>query len=119
MKKVEAIIDPYKIDEVKNALTKIGVRRMTLSRVGEFRSQKAHKEVYRGMEYNIDVVKEFKIELTVDTDDMLCQVIETIEQIGNLSDEDIFVSPMEKVTRDSDTKKGGRNEKNRSHCQTI
>jgi len=117
MKKIEAIIDPSKMDEVKNALTKIGIRRMRISKVDEFGRQEAHKEFYRGKEFIVDVVKEFKIELMVPTDEMLSQVIETIEKKGNISDEEIFVSPVEEVTRFM--KKGGRDEKNRSHCKTV
>ena len=117
MKKIEAIIDPSKMEEVKNALTKIGIRRMTISKVDEFESQKSHIEFYRGKEYMINVVKEFKIELIVTTDEMLSQVIEIIEKTGNISDEEIVVSPVEEVTRFM--KKGGRDEKNRGHCQTV
>ncbi len=119
MKKIEAVIDPAKIEEVKNALTRIGIRRMTISKVDEFGSQEAHKEFYRGKEYVVDVVKEFKIELTVTTDEMLGQVIEIIEKTGNVSDEEIFVSPMEEVTRLRNMRGGGRDEKDRSHCQAI
>lgn len=110
MKRVEAVIDPSKREEVKNALTKIGIRRMTISKVDEFGSREAHKEFYRGKEYTVDFVKELKIELMVPTDEMLGQVIETIEKKGNLSDEEIFVSPVEEVARFM--KKGGRDEKN-------
>ncbi len=116
MKKIEVIIDPSKMEELKNALTRIGIRRMTISRVDEFGRQEAHKEFYREREFLVDVVKEFKIELTV-RDEMLGQVIETIEQEASISDEEIFVSPLEEITRF--TKKGGRDEKDRSHCQTI
>jgi nitrogen regulatory protein P-II 1 len=100
MKKIEAIINPINIKEVKNALTEIGVRRMTISKVGGFGSQKGHKEFYRADEYMIDVVEEFKIELIVTTDEMLDQVIETIEKTiktGNVGDEEIFVFPIEEV----------------------
>jgi len=117
MKEIEAIIDPSRMEELKNALTKIGIRRMTISKVDKFESQKRHKEFYRADEYMIDVLKEFKIELIVPADEMLSQVIETIEEKGNISDEEIFVSPLEEVTRFM--KKGGRDEKNRSHCQTV
>jgi nitrogen regulatory protein PII len=117
MKKIEAIIDPLRMEEVKNALTKIGIRRMTISKVDEFESEKRHKEFYRTDEYTIDVVKEFKIEFIVPTDDVLSRVIETIEEKGNISDEEIFVSALEEVTRFM--RKGGRDEKNRSHCQTV
>jgi nitrogen regulatory protein PII len=109
MKRIEAIIDPSKKEEVKNALAKIGIRRMTISKVDEFGGREAHKELYRGKEYIVDVVKELKIELMIPTDEMLGQVIETIERKGNLSDEEIFVSPVEEVTRFM--KKGGRDEK--------
>ena len=117
MKKIEAIIDPSRMEEVKNALTKIGIRRMTISKVNEFGSQEAHKDFYREKEYVVDAVEEFKIELIVTTDEMLDQVIETIEKKGCISDEEIFVSPLEEVTRFM--KKGGRDEKNRSHCRTV
>jgi len=116
MKKIEAIIDPSKMEEVKKALTRIGIRRMTISKVDEFGRQEAHKEFYREKEFIVDVVQEFKIELIV-RDEMLAQVIETIEEKGNIGDEEIFVSPLEEVSRF--TKMGGRDEKNRSHCQTV
>jgi nitrogen regulatory protein P-II 2 len=116
MKKIEAIIDPSMIDEVKSALTRIGIRRIRISKVDEVGRQEAHKEFYREKEFLVDVVQEFKIELMV-TDDMLGQVIETIEKKGNISDEEIFVSPVEEVTRF--TKKGGRDEKNRGYCKTV
>jgi nitrogen regulatory protein P-II 1 len=109
MKRIEAIIDPARMEEVKNALTMIGIRRMTISKVDEFGTQEAHKEFYRTKEYVIDVIKELKIELMVPTDEMLGRVIETIEKKGNISDEEIFVIPVEEVTRFM--KKGGRDEK--------
>jgi nitrogen regulatory protein PII len=101
MKKIEALIDPSKLKEVKNALTKIGIRRMTISKVDEFGIQDAHKEFYRGKECIVDVVKEFKIELMV-TDEMLSQVIEAIKKtikIESVGGEEIFVSFVEKVNR--------------------
>ena len=110
MKRIEAIIDPSRIEEVKNALTKIGIRRITISKVDEFGRQEAHKEFYRTKEFMIDVVKEFKIELMVPTDEMLGQIIGTIEEKGNIREDEIFVSPVEEVTRFM--KKGGRDEKN-------
>jgi nitrogen regulatory protein P-II 1 len=109
MKRIEAIIDPSKKEEVKNALMRVGIRRMTISKVDEFGSREAHKEFYREKEYSVDVVKEIKIEFMVPTDEMLDQVIETIEKKGDISDEEIFVSPVEEVTRFM--KKGGRDEK--------
>ncbi len=102
MKKIEAIIDPSKIEEVKNALAKIGIRRMRISKVDEFGCHQGHKEFYRAKTYMVDVTKEFKIELMVTSDEMLSQVIETIEkatQTEPTEHGDIFVSPVEKVTR--------------------
>jgi nitrogen regulatory protein P-II 1 len=100
MKKIEALIDPCEMEQVKNALIKIGIQRMTISQVDEFESQKYHKVLYRGNEYMVDVAKEFKIELMVTTDEMLNQVIETIEnntKTENLGERKIFVSPVEQV----------------------
>jgi len=98
MKKIEAIIAPSKLQEVKNALTKIGIRRMTISKVDEFGIQDAHKEFYRGKECIVDVAKEFKIELMV-ADEILSKVIETIKKTiktENIGDEEISVSSVEK-----------------------
>jgi nitrogen regulatory protein PII len=101
MKKIEAIIKPFKLDEVKNALTKIGVQGMTVSEVKGFGRQKGHTEVYRGAEYTIDFVPKAKIELIV-TDDLAAQVIETIERgakTGKIGDGKIFVSSVEEIIR--------------------
>jgi len=100
MKKVEAIINPSDIEEVKDALNKIGIERMTISKVDEFESQKRRKEFYRAATYVIDVVKELKIELMVPTDEILGQVIEAIEKntkAENIGDREISVFPVEKV----------------------
>ena len=102
MKKIEAIISPSKIEEVKNALAKIGIERMRISKVDEFGSQQGHKEIYRAKTYVVDVIKGFKIELMVTTDEMLSQVVETIEKTlktDNIGDEEIFVSSVEKAIR--------------------
>ena len=99
MKKIEAIISPSKLREVKNALTQIGIRRITINKVDEFGIQDAHKEFYRGKECIVDVVKEFKIELMV-TDEILSQVIETIKKTiktKSIGDEEISVSSVERV----------------------
>ena len=102
MKKIEAIISPSKLEPVKNALAKIGIHRMTISKVDEFESQEHRKEFYRGDTYVVDVVKEFKIELMVTTDEMLSKAIDTIKRTINpegTGDEDIFVSPLEDVNQ--------------------
>ena len=101
MKKIEAIIKPFKLDEVKNALTKIGVQGMTVIEVKGFGRQKGHTEVYRGAEYTIDFIPKTKIELIV-TDDVAAQAIETIERMaktGKIGDGKIFVSPVDEVIR--------------------
>jgi nitrogen regulatory protein P-II 1 len=101
MKKIEAIIKPFKLDEVKNALTKIGVQGMTVIEVKGFGRQKGHTEVYRGAEYKIDFLPKVKIEL-ITTTEMLSQVIETIERAaktGKIGDGKIFISPVDDVIR--------------------
>ena len=101
MKKIEAIIKPFKLDEVKNALTKIGVQGMTVNEVKGFGRQKGHTEVYRGAEYKIDFLPQVRIEMIV-TDEMVVKVIETIERAaktGKIGDGKIFVSPIEEVIR--------------------
>ena len=101
MKKIEAIVKPFKLDEVKNALTKIGVQGMTVTEVRGFGRQKGHTEVYRGAEYKIDFLPKSKIELIV-TDELVPQVIETIERAaktGKIGDGKIFVSSVDEVIR--------------------
>jgi nitrogen regulatory protein PII len=100
MKKIEALIDPGNIEQVKKALNKVGIQRMTISKVDEFESQKGHKEFYRAEEYMINVTKEFKIELMVTTDRMLRQVVQVIaKNTKNMGDREIFVFPVVKVIR--------------------
>lgn len=101
MKKIEAIVKPFKLDEVKNALTKIGVQGMTITEVKGFGRQKGHTEVYRGAEYTIDFIPKIKIDLIV-SDELVPQVIETIERAartGKIGDGKIFLSSVEEVIR--------------------
>jgi len=101
MKKIEAIIKPFKLDEVKNALTKIGLQGMTVTEVKGFGRQRGHTEVYRGAEYKIDFLPKVKIEL-ITTDEIVPQVIETIERAaktGKIGDGKIFLFPVEEVIR--------------------
>ncbi len=101
MKKIEAIIKPFKLDEVKNALTKIGVQGMTVTEVKGFGRQKGHTESYRGTEYAIDFLPKSKIEIII-TDDLVNQVIGTIERAaktGKIGDGKIFLFPVEEVIR--------------------
>jgi len=101
MKKIEAVIKPFKLDEVKEALSKIGVKGMTVSEVKGFGRQKGHTEVYRSAEYKIDFIAKVKIEL-ITADEIVPQVVETIERVaktGKIGDGKIFVSPVEEVIR--------------------
>jgi nitrogen regulatory protein P-II 1 len=101
MKKIEAIVKPFKLDEVKNALSKIGIQGMTVTEVKGFGRQKGHTEVYRGAEYKIDFLPKSKIELIL-TDELVPQVIETIERAaktGKIGDGKIFVTSVEEVIR--------------------
>lgn len=101
MKKIEAIIKPFKLDDVKSALTKIGAQGMTVTEVKGFGRQKGHTEVYRGAEYKIDFLPKSKIELIV-SDEMVLQVIEQIERsakTGKIGDGKIFISSVDEVIR--------------------
>ena len=101
MKKIEAIVKPFKLEEVKDALSKIGVQGMTVTEVKGFGRQRGHTEVYRGAEYKIDFIPKSKIELIV-PEDLVNQVIETIERAaktGKIGDGKIFLCPVEEVIR--------------------
>lgn len=101
MKKIEAIIKPFKLDEVKDALTKIGIQGMTVSEVKGFGRQKGHAEFYRGAEYKVDFVPKTKVELIV-SDELFSQVIETIQRVaktGKIGDGKIFLSTVDEVVR--------------------
>ena len=101
MKKVEAIVKPFKVDDIKNALNKMGIQGMTVTEVKGFGRQKGHTEVYRGAEYKIDFLPKTKIEVIV-TDEMVNEVTETIEgaaKTGKIGDGKIFLSPVEEVIR--------------------
>lgn len=101
MKKIEAIIKPFKLDDVKEALNGIGVQGMTVSEVKGFGRQKGHKEIYRGAEYVIDFVPKIRIDIVVD-DSIVEKVIETVKNTansGNIGDGKIFVYPVEEAVR--------------------
>jgi nitrogen regulatory protein P-II 1 len=101
MKKIEAIVKPFKLDEIKEALTKIGIQGMTVIEVKGFGRQRGHTEIYRGTEYAIDFLPKSKIEIII-TDELVIQVIETIERAaktGKIGDGKIFVSSVEEVIR--------------------
>ncbi len=101
MKKIEAIIKPFKLDDVKEALTDIGIQGMTVLETKGYGRQKGHKEVYRGAEYAVDFVPKLKIEIVVD-DDVKEEVINTIMKTaytGKIGDGKIFVQDIEDVIR--------------------
>ena len=101
MKKIEAIIKPFKLDEVKEALTAIGVKGITVSEVKGFGRQRGHKEVYRGAEYQVDFVAKVKIEVVLEAS-MLAEAVATIQsraRTGAIGDGKIFVLPLEDVIR--------------------
>ena len=101
MKKIEAIIKPFKLEEVKDALAEIGVVGMSVSEVKGFGRQKGHTELYRGAEYVVDFLPKVKIDIAI-ADGMVDQTIEAISkaaQTGKIGDGKIFVSSLEHVTR--------------------
>ena len=101
MKKIEAIIKPFKLDDVKEALNDIGIKGMTISEVKGYGRQKGHKEIYRGAEYVVDFIPKIKIEIVVDTD-VVNRVVEKIREAANtgkIGDGKIFVFPIEEAIR--------------------
>jgi nitrogen regulatory protein P-II 1 len=101
MKKVEATIKPFKLDEVKDALSAIGVRGLTVSEVRGFGRQRGHAELYRGREYVVDFRPKVKLEI-IATDDMVAQVVQTIERVartGRIGDGKIFVMSVDDTIR--------------------
>jgi nitrogen regulatory protein P-II 2 len=101
MKLIEAIIKPFKLDEVKDALVELGVQGMTVTEVKGFGRQKGHKETYRGTEYQIDFVPKIKLEVAI-PDNLEQKVIETISRAaktGSIGDGKIFVSDVGSVIR--------------------
>ena len=101
MKKIEAIIKPFKLDDVKESLNEIGIQGMTISEVKGYGRQKGHKEIYRGAEYVVDFVPKIKIEILVDKE-RADEVVETIckaANTGKIGDGKIFVLPVDQVIR--------------------
>ncbi len=101
MKKIEAIIKPFRLDEVKDALNKMGISGMTISEVKGFGRQRGHKEIYRGTEYQVDFVPKVKIDLVV-PEEMAEKVVATIAAQANtqkVGDGKIFVMPVEQAVR--------------------
>lgn len=101
MKKIEAIIKPFKLEEVKEALTAVGIKGITVTEVKGFGRQKGHTEIYRGAEYVVDFLPKVKIEVVVETE-LIPKVVETIMDVartGKIGDGKIFVLPVEEVIR--------------------
>jgi nitrogen regulatory protein P-II 1 len=101
VKKIEAIVKPHKLTEVKEGLAGIGVQGMTVSEVKGFGRQRGHKEVYRGAEYQVDFVAKIKIEAVVD-DPMVPEAVRVIQEkarTGEIGDGKIFILPVEEVVR--------------------
>ena len=101
MKKIEAIIKPFKLDDLKEGLAKIGVQGMTVSEVKGFGRQKGHTEVYRGAEYVVDFIPKIKVEIVVDAsevDKVVNTVLESVKT-GKIGDGKIFVLPVDSICR--------------------
>jgi nitrogen regulatory protein P-II 1 len=101
MKKIEAIIKPFKLDEVKDALNEIGIQGMTVTEVKGFGRQKGHTELYRGAEYIVDFIPKIKLEI-VTSDNLASKVVSTIEQVaktGKIGDGKIFVYSVDEAIR--------------------
>ncbi|EKD42783.1 MAG: hypothetical protein ACD_73C00021G0002 [uncultured bacterium] len=101
MKKIEAIIKPFKLDEVKEALSEMGIKGLTISEVKGFGRQKGHTELYRGAEYVVDFLPKVKMEIIVKDEDVtkIVEVIQKTASTGRIGDGKIFVIPVEAVIR--------------------
>jgi nitrogen regulatory protein P-II 1 len=109
MKKIEAIIKPFKLDEVKESLSSIGVHGLTVSEVKGFGRQKGHTELYRGAEYVVDFLPKVKLEV-IATDEKVAEIVAAIEKTaktGRIGDGKIFVLPVEEVIRIRTGERGG------------
>ena len=101
MKKIEAIIKPFKLEDIKAALSEVGIQGMTVTEVRGFGRQKGHTEIYRGSEYTVDFVPKVKIEIVID-DERVAGVVDMIlktANTGKIGDGKIFVSPVEQAVR--------------------
>src|SRR5437660_6596511 len=110
MKKVEAIIKPFKLEEVKDALGEIGIEGMTVTEVKGFGRQKGHTEIYRGSEYTVDFLPKIKLEIVI-SDQLLENAVATIvkaAKTGKIGDGKVFVSNIEEAVRIRNEEKGER-----------
>ena len=108
MKKIEAIIKPFKLDDVKEALNSIGIKGLTVSEVKGFGRQRGHKEIYRGAEYQVDFVPKAKLEIVIEDKlvSQACDVIREKAMTGQIGDGKIFIMPVEEVIRIRTGEKG-------------
>ncbi len=101
MKKIEAIIKPFKLDDVKDGLSELGAKGLTVSEVKGFGRQRGHKEVYRGAEYQVDFIAKIKIEVVMDSQ-LVPEAVRVIQEkgrTGQIGDGKIFIMPVEEVIR--------------------
>jgi nitrogen regulatory protein PII len=108
MKKIEAIIKPFKLEEVKDALGEVGIEGMTVTEVKGFGRQKGHTEIYRGSEYTVDFLPKIKLEIVVDDGqlDAAVSAIVKAAKTGKIGDGKVFVSPVEDAIRIRTEEKG-------------
>jgi nitrogen regulatory protein P-II 1 len=109
VKKIEAVIKPFKVEDVKEALTEMGIEGMTLSEVRGFGRQKGHSEIYRGSEYTVDFLPKVKFEIVV-ADDRATRAVEVIlraAKTGKIGDGKVFVSEVERAVRIRTDEEGG------------
>ena len=101
MKKIDAIIKPFKLDDVREALAEVGITGMTVTEVKGFGRQKGHTELYRGAEYVVDFLPKVKVEVVVKTEDVdrCVDAIVNVARTGKIGDGKIFVTPVERVVR--------------------
>ena len=108
MKRIEAIVKPFKLDDVKEMLNEIGIQGMTITEVKGYGRQKGHKEIYRGAEYQVDFIPKIKIEIVVDSG-MVDRVVSTIREAANtgkVGDGKIFIHSIEEAIRVRTGEKG-------------
>ncbi len=101
MKKIEAVIKPFKLDDVKEALNNVGIQGMTVSEVKGYGRQKGHTEIYRGAEYAVDFIPKLKIEIVIPADrcEEVIEIMRKSAFTGKIGDGKIFISPIEEVVR--------------------
>ena len=101
MRKIEAIIKPFKLNDVKEGLGEIGIHGMTVSEVKGYGRQKGHKEIYRGAEYDVDFVPKLKIEIITEASrvDQIVEMIRKVANTGKIGDGKIFIIPVERAIR--------------------